>query len=335
MKVLVTGGSGFIGSHAVAEMLERGHQLRLLARSPERVASSLASVGVSTGDVEVVEGDILDEPSVERAVTGMDALLHAAAVYSMDLRRREEVAEAGVRGARVVLETAARTGLDPIVHVSSYVALLPSDDALDPDSPTGEPAGSYASAKAAADRLARGLQEDGAPVAIVYPGFVVGPHDPGPGVSNEVILTASGSSFAVGSSLPVTDVRDVATVLARLLDGGRGPRRYLVTGQDISYADLVRRVRALGGRSQRASVLPEAMALGLGRVADVVQRMFPGRRIPLSHESMWLLTQSPRCDMSKTVEELEVTPRDLDDTLRDTLAWMAAAGHLPATAAPR
>ena len=83
MKVLITGGTGFVGSHAVAAIAGSGHELRLLVRRPEQVAVSLDPLGVEVFDV--VAGDVLDESVVASAVLGCDAVVHAAAVFSLDL----------------------------------------------------------------------------------------------------------------------------------------------------------------------------------------------------------------------------------------------------------
>lgn len=112
MKVLVTGGTGFIGSHSVAALLSQGHQVRLLVRSRDRVARSLSPLGVA--DVESVLGDVTVPGSVEEAMAGCDAVLHAAAIYSFDARTAARMHEVNVRGAEVVLGAAVRAGLDPL-----------------------------------------------------------------------------------------------------------------------------------------------------------------------------------------------------------------------------
>lgn len=80
MRVLVTGGTGFVGCHSVAALVSQGHQVRLLVRSRDRVARSLSPLGVA--DVESVAGDVTEPRSVAEAMAGCDAALHAAAVYS-------------------------------------------------------------------------------------------------------------------------------------------------------------------------------------------------------------------------------------------------------------
>ena len=130
MLVLVTGGTGYVGSHAIAALAGAGHRIRVLARSPDRVPAALGPLGVE--GVETAIGDVTDPAAVKRALDGCDAVLHAASVFSMDPRRADEMRSVNVRGTDVVLGTAHRLGLDPIVYVSSELALLPPADGRSP-----------------------------------------------------------------------------------------------------------------------------------------------------------------------------------------------------------
>ncbi len=327
MKVLVTGGTGFVGSHSVAALLSQGHQVRLLVRSPDQVARSLSPLGAA--DVESVLGDVTAPQSVKEAMTGCDAVLHAAAVYSIDPRAASRIRETNVRAAENVLGTAVRRGLDPVVHVSSYVALLPPQGAvLTPDSPVKRPRGTYSRSKAESERIARGYQEQGGPVVIVYPGGVIGPHDPYLGDSNRALVEFAKSGGAMRGGLPLVDVRDVAEVHAAAMEPGRGPRRYMITGHYIALPDLVAMLHQVTGRRGRIVAMPAGMALAAGRLADLMQRFMPGR-LPLSYEGIWISALQPYCDDSRTAKELGITPRDLRVTLKDTVQWLADQGHLP------
>src|SRR5262245_31013584 len=176
MRVLITGGTGFVGSHAVAAAVGAGHRVRLLVRRPERVAAALAPFGIDEADT--VAGDVLDPASVQAAVEGCDAAINAAAVYSLDPGEAEKALATNARATEIVLEAAVAAGLDPIVHVSSYVALLPSRGVLGPASPVGVGGPAYPRSKAESELIARRHQDEGAPVVTTYPGAVVGPHDP-------------------------------------------------------------------------------------------------------------------------------------------------------------
>src|SRR5215470_17636965 len=123
MLVLVTGGTGYVGSHSIAALAGAGHRIRVLARSPEKVPAALGPLGVD--GVETAIGDVTEPAAVERALKGCDAVVHAASVFSLDARRADEVNEVNIRGTDIVLSAAHHLGLDPIVHVSSELALLP------------------------------------------------------------------------------------------------------------------------------------------------------------------------------------------------------------------
>jgi dihydroflavonol-4-reductase len=122
MRILVTGGTGFVGSHAVAALTRGGHDVRLLVRRPEQVSASLSALRVDVADVAV--GDVLDADAVSLAVEGCAAVVHAAAIFSLDPRRAEEMRRTNVRATELVLDSAAERGLTPVVHVSTTVALI-------------------------------------------------------------------------------------------------------------------------------------------------------------------------------------------------------------------
>jgi dihydroflavonol-4-reductase len=190
MRILVTDGTGFVGCHTVAALREAGHEVRLLVRKPERLAPALEPVGVDPDRMDAVVGDVTDAALVREAVAGCNAVVHVAGVWSLDPRRAGEIQRVNAPGTENVLSAAAEAGLDPIVHVSSYSALLPrrSERPLDGGSPVGAPPGPYAASKAASEAVARGLQDEGAPVAITYPGMVWGPHDPHVGETSRLAL---------------------------------------------------------------------------------------------------------------------------------------------------
>jgi nucleoside-diphosphate-sugar epimerase len=199
-------------------------------RSTDRVRRALTPLGVADR-AETVMVDVTDKVGVRAALDGCEAVIHAAAVYSFDPRRRREMIEGNVRGAELVLGAACDMDLDPVVQISSYVALLPGSPPLTADSPLGEPPTAYARSKARSEQVARELQAQGRPVTIVQPGMVWGPDDPALGESSQFARSAIKLMlpFAPPGSVPVVDVRDLAAVLAALLETGRGSRHMQAT----------------------------------------------------------------------------------------------------------
>jgi nucleoside-diphosphate-sugar epimerase len=326
VRVLVTGGTGFVGSHSVKALVDAGHQVRLLVRSPGRIAPALRPHGLD--DPEHVVGDITDAGAVRRALEGCDAVLHAANVYVLDARRAREMLDVNPRGTELVLRAAHERGLDPIVHVSSTVVLLPANGrVLTPDTPLGSPPGAYARSKVAAERIARDLQATGAPVVIVNPGAVLGPRDPH--LSDFVrlardVLRGRLPLLPPGST-PVADVREVAAVHAAVLERGRGPRRYLATAGNLSLGDFVAEARRLTGRRLPAARVPARLAMASGRAADLAQRALP-IRLPINFEGPWLMVNEAHADASATERDLGVRFRPPAESLADTYRWLSESG---------
>jgi nucleoside-diphosphate-sugar epimerase len=329
MLVLVTGGTGYVGSHAVAALTKAGHRVRILARSPGRVTAALAPLGVAA--VETSIGDVTDPAAVERALDGCDAVLHAASVFSMDPRRADEMRAVNVRGTDTVLGTAHRLGLDPIVHVSSELALLPptKEQVLTPDSPVTQPPWPYSRSKADSERVARRYQDSGAPVVSVMPAAMWGPHDPhfGEGVTLATNVLKRRVPIVPPGGMQIADVRDVAAALLAVMQPGRGQRRYLLGGHYISMPDIIRILAKLSGRRLLFVTFPSWFLAAFGRTADIVQRPLRAR-LPWTGEGIWVLNCAARCDDSKARTELGIEARPLRETFADTIHWLVEVGHL-------
>jgi dihydroflavonol-4-reductase len=331
LLVLVTGGTGYVGSHATAALASAGHRIRVLARAPEKIPAALGPLGVGVDGVETAIGDVTEPAAVERALQGCDAVLHAASVFSTDARRADELNSVNVRGTDIVLGTAHRLGLDPIVYVSSEVALLPPADGevLTPDAPVQRPPGPYCRSKADAELVARKFQALGAPVVSVMPAAVWGPHDPhlGEGVTLASNVLRNRYPIIMPGGMHIVDVRDVAAALAAVMQPGRGPRSYLVAGHYAPMSGIIGTLGDLSGRRLWFVRFPAWFLAGFGRAADVVQRRVR-TRLPWSAESIWIMNCAARCDDSKTREELQLQPRPLRETFVDTVGWLVEVGHL-------
>jgi dihydroflavonol-4-reductase len=331
MKVLVTGGTGFLGSHCVAALVARGHEVRLLARTPSKVAPTLAAVGSPA--VEVVAGDVTRADDVRAALVGCQGVLHAANVYTLDPRRHDEMQRTNVTSTRHVLELAHAAGCDPIVHVSSVVALYPARGAIAADPPLGKaPAPGYIASKHAAEVVAREHQAAGHPVVTTYPGAIWGAHDPGAGELVHFLQGALGNQFSfrfgphVG--LPIADVEWLARAHAALFTPGAGPRRFNMTGHYVPWREIFVRLRRLTGRRLPLILpTPAPMALASGWLFTVLGRVLPWR-LPFSYENVWITHRSAPTDDSLT-HALVGPPPDLDDTMIAAIRWAIAAGHVP------
>lgn len=330
MRVLVTGATGLIGVHAVNTMLDQGRSVRVLVRDREKLAQCLQPFGKTLAEVEVVSGDILDRDSVAAAVAGCDAAVHCAGLFSNELADMQLLQQVNVTGSDNVLRAAVRSGLDPVIHVSSYLALFPpGSDMHRADDPVTEPASMYASTKAAAERLARRLQAEDAPVVIVYPGSVQGPHDPTFGIGSQLIQQAIKTRrwLVTEGGRGYTDVRDLAQLLDRALVPGLGPRRYMAGGYYLSYAAALEILRAVSGEDIRARHIPGWLLRIMGSVADQVSR-YTGKSFLMTREAAEVLTRSVPSDDRPAQEELGLTQVGAQASFRDLVQWMRASNRL-------
>jgi dihydroflavonol-4-reductase len=332
MDVLITGGSGFVGSHLVARLVRSGHRVRVLARDRQRLERAMAPHGTLPADIVV--GDVLDAETVRDAAAGCDAALHAANVYSLDVRRRDEMVRTNIEGTRVVLREAVDAGCDPVVHVSSMTALLPSSEPIGDDPPIGNNERTpYIGSKVGAEQLARRLQEAGAPVTISYPGAVIGPQDPGPGAMLHILGGMLGVLHAFGlgrhASFSVADVRWLADAHVGLLDAGHAPRRVTMAGVHVAVPEFYALLRSLTGRRLRTLLpSPRWATLASARLADAL-RLRAGFRLPMAYEQVWpLYGWPPTAD--RHALDLAGEPPPLAETVGDAIRWLTAAGHLPA-----
>ncbi|HET8930107.1 MAG TPA: NAD-dependent epimerase/dehydratase family protein [Acidimicrobiales bacterium] len=328
MRVLVTGGTGFVGGWSAAALRRAGHDVRFLVRNRERL-DPVAALGVVTTDHVV--GDVTDPAAVHSALEGCDAVLHCAAMVATDPRRDAEVQATNLTGAETVLGTAVALGLDPVVHTSSITAVFtPGVTELRSDLPTGRVRDAYGVSKSAVEDYARGLQADGHPVTITYPGMVVGP-----GVGSRFGEVAEGfetilqTHIVPGSAAGwlVVDVRDLAAIHAAVMVPGAGPRRYMAGGTHLDAGRLTALFREVTGNRILRIPMPGVGLRLAGSVVDMVTGL-TGWTTPLTRAAMDYYTQMPASDDTAVRDELGVTYRDVAETFRDCVASLAATGRI-------
>jgi nucleoside-diphosphate-sugar epimerase len=288
-------------------------------------------------DVDVALGDVTDRDAVERALDSCEAVVHCASIYSFDPRMDAAIRKTNVAGTELVLEIASHLGLNPIIHVSTYLALLAEKGTvLTADSPPSHPPGAYMGTKAEADRVARRYQDAGSPVVITYPGGVFGPDDPYCGESCALLRNALRGFYTLGVSggLPISDVRDVATLHAAILEKLRGPGRHMAPSHFVTLRGLVQLLARMTGRRLVSVPLPGGLLLPPTRALDVVQRILPFR-LPISYQPIYLVARANRMDDSGTRREFGIVPRTLDQTVADQLAWMVRSRRIGARLAGR
>jgi dihydroflavonol-4-reductase len=324
MKVLVTGGTGFIGSHTCRALLAAGHGVRLFVRNKAK-AKSVFGAAIRS----VVVGNITDAVAVKKALAGCDAAIHLAAMVSTSKDDAEQVYRENVAAATNVLGLAADAGCRAIIHVSSVTAIYnPAAKMLDHNSPLGNARSAYGSSKVECERFARELQERGAPLHITYPASVIGPDAPALTEPHQGLVACL---FGLGPNIPsgnqYVDVRDVAQAHARLIDRPLEPGRYPLGGHFVSWEDLYAILQRLTGRNILTVPMPGFAARTVGRLLDALKPVV-AIDLPISQESMQYATQWVELDNRQTEKHLKLKFRPFEESLIETIRWLEQANYI-------
>lgn len=335
VTVLVTGGTGFIGSAVVRALLARGETVRVLARANSD-RSNLGSL-----NVEFVEGDLNDAASLVPAVRGCDGLYHVAADYRLWIPRPDEVYRTNVEGTHALLRAAAEAGVGRIVYTSS-VATLGIDTSgapADETTPVGieDMIGHYKRSKYLAEAAVRELAAgEDVPVVIVNPSAPVGPRDIRPTPTGKMVLDAAAGRMPayVDTGLNLVHVDDVAAGHLLAFDRGRVGERYILGGENLMLREILGRIAAMEGRQPPSARLP------IGPLMPVAWAMEQWARLSgvdpmMTRESLRMARKVMFFTAAKAERDLGYRARPADDALADAVAWFREAGYLPSSAKAR
>jgi nucleoside-diphosphate-sugar epimerase len=326
MHVFVTGATGFIGMHTVLALREAGHSVRLGVRNAQKMRALYTQYGIEVDDFAV--GQITDALAIERALDGCDAVVHTAALVSLDANQAAQMYRTNVVGTRNVVGGAVDKGIESIIHISSAAALFdPRLTGIDESTPPAPANTAYARSKVDSEKYVQGLIDRGARVAMTYPTGVMGPDDPAMSEGNQSLLFILNNMHVITSSgLQIIDVRELAAAHVKLLEGKKSGR-YLVAGHYVSWQEFGELLEDIVGRSIRTLRLPGALLRALGSGVDLIGRIRP-LDTPVTREGTEFATRWVVCNDSKLRKELGMTYQPLRATVADTIIWLARAGHI-------
>jgi dihydroflavonol-4-reductase len=327
MKALVTGATGFVGAAVARALIRQGWEVRALARrgSDRRNVQHLA--------VEVVEGDLADRESLERALSDCQALFHVAADYRLGALDPSQLYETNVEGTRNILDAARQARVRRIVYTSSVATVgIPTDGSPgNEDTPVGiaDMIGHYKRSKFLAEQVAREAALAGAPVVIVNPSTPIGPGDVKPTPTGQMVLDAAAGRMPayVDTGLNIVHVDDVAEGHLLAFDRGRPGERYILGGKDMTLREILIEIARLAGRRPPSIRLPTGMVLPIAYVAEAVARM-TGRPGRITVEGVRMARKRMFFSSDKASRELGYKWRPPTDALRDAIAWLREQGSL-------
>lgn len=283
--ILVTGGTGFLGSYILKELVEKGYKVRALYRNKKALPWIPDAI---THAVEWVEGDILDVVSLEDAMGGIDAVIHSAAVVSFAPEDRASMYQVNVEGTANVVNMALEKEVKRMVHISSVAALgrnlaggMVNEDKKWEDSKVNT---HYARSKFKAElQVWRGISE-GLDAVILNPSTILGYgdwHQSSCAIFRQVY---TGFRWYTDGINGFVDVEDAARAAVVLLESGISEQRFIVNADNWSFRQLQETIAAGFGKKGPDKEAGPFM-LGLAWRLEKLKTFFTGRKGLLSRES--------------------------------------------------
>ena len=320
MNLLVTGGTGFLGSALVPLLAAEGHHLRLLQRSSAPEAEALGA--------EVLRASLGDPQVILPALDGVDAVIHLAGQVSFDPGDPAAMYELHVQGTRRLLEACAAKGVSRVVLASSSGTIAVSREdrvATEADDhPIAVVSGwPYYLSKIFQEKTALRVHRDTElPLVVLNPSLLLGPGDARLSSTDVVFKFMERRIPAMpGGGLSFVDVRDAARAFVSALSKGRPGERYLLGGANMTFRDFFLRLERLTGIPAPRLSLPSAVNVAGSKLLEKFHA-WRGTETPLDPRSVEMGERFWYCDSSKAEAELGFTARDPQETLFETVRWL-------------
>lgn len=322
--VLVTGANGFLGQHLVAELRRRNQPVRALLRSGTLAPFEAADAGITYAFAE------LSQPAtLIGAADGCAAIIHAAALASVNPARNPALWAVNVGGTEAVLREARRAGVGRLVYVGT-ANVFGFGTQQHPGDETRPYAGrryglDYMDSKrAATDLVLREVATGQLPAVLVHPTFMLGPNDAKP-TSNALLLELYRRrlpGFPPGGKNYV-HVRDVATATVNALGTGRVGESYILGNENLSYREAFARLARILGVARPRWPIPAGLAVGYGRFSELLSHL-TGRPTQLNAAMAAVANDGHYFTARKARAELALPQTSIDQAATEALAWFQA-----------
>ncbi|CAN5472631.1 NAD-dependent epimerase/dehydratase family protein [soil metagenome] len=321
-KILITGGTGFLGTHIVREFLDKGEKnLRVMA-------SSSVPVWMKDAGVEAFVGSVTSRNDVAKAVKNVSAIYHLAGKVSRDNDDAAAMNRVHVEGTRILCEAAKEAKVKTIVMSSSSGTIAVSEEPEIVDETYPQPFNifsrfAYYASKYYQERTAlENFDGKGLKLVILNPSLLLGSGDERLS-STDVVLDflARKIPFTPSGGLNFVDVRDTAQAFAGALEKGKHREKYLLGAANWTFDEFFGRLKRLSGVSAPMIKVPKKLAVAGANILDSLFKNW-NKTPPVEAKAVEMAEYFWYFDSGKAEEELDFTPRDPQETLQDTISYL-------------
>jgi len=331
MKALVTGGTGFIGSHVVRTLIRKGYEVRVLIRPTSRLDN------IKDQKIETVFGDLRDIDSLRRALHGCQRLYHVAADYRLWSRNPQELYDSNVGGTENILQAAMDEKIEKVVYTSTVGAIGNIGDGTPgtEDTPVSlaDMVGHYKRSKFLAEQKALEFSKKGLFVTIVNPSAPVGSHDIKPTPTGKTILDFLNHKIPayIDTGLNLIDVEDVAEGHWLAEQKGKSGERYILGNKNMSLKEILDLLSKLTGMPCPKIKIPYPIALTAAYCDYVLSGIILRKEPRIPFEGVKMAKKKMFFDSSKAIRELGLPQTPVEVALEKAVKWFTENGYVKKT----
>ena len=323
MKVAITGASGHVGNLLCKELIKNSFKVKVLIHKDKN--------DLPLDEIDIIEGDILDNDSTDKLCNEVDIVYHLAAKISIDKKEKDLVYKTNVEGTRNIINSCLKHKVSRFIHFSSIHTLShePMDQVMDESRPLINTTKIvYEQSKAEGEKLVLSAIKAGLQAVIITPTAIVGPYDYKPSLLGQALIKIylNKLPMLVPGGYDWVDVRDVVKAAINAAKKGRIGERYIISGSWMSLKELSLLIGKLTDRRTPKLIAP----IYLARIGLPFIRFYS--KIKNEHplytgESLDILKESNRTISSrKAANELDHHPQSIENTLKETFYWYKKNG---------
>jgi dihydroflavonol-4-reductase len=320
-KILITGGTGFLGSHIVRQLLDGGEKNL-------RVMASTVPTWMKDAGVEPAEGSVTNRENVAAALKDVSLVYHLAGKVSRDNADAIAMNKIHVEGTRVLCEAAKEAGVKTMILSSSSgtIAVSETEELMEETFPQPVEIISrwaYYISKYYQERTALdNFNSKGLKLVILNPSLLLGPGDERLSSSKVVLdFLARKIPYCPGGGLSFVDVRDTAAAFINAVEAGRHQERYLLGSANMAFSEFFGRLERLSGVAAPMLKVPKRLAMAGSGIIDSIFKNL-NRSSPIEPKEVEQAEYFWYFDSDKAMEEIGFDPRDPQETLQSTIGYV-------------
>lgn len=325
---LVTGANGHLGSTIINLLLKEKKNIRAFVLENDVLHLDKK--------VEIIRGNITDKKSIYPLFKDLEnkevIVIHCAGIVTIASKFDQKVYDVNVVGTKNIADVALEYKVKKLIHVSSVHAIVEEKDKIIKEVDKFYPdkvEGLYAKTKAEASNYILDMSKKGLNAIVVHPSGIIGPGNYGKGHLSQLIIDYLNNRLTaiVKGGYDFVDVRDVADGILKAIEKGRVGECYILSNRYFEIKEIINLLHEVTNHKPIKTILPNWFAKLTAPIAELYYKILKQPPLYTSY-SIYTLSTNSHFSHEKATKELDYNPRDMKETLKDTVDWLKKIGRI-------